>query len=175
MIQGHATVETLLRDCVFSAADCERAAALVQALRDNRVSKYNVGVPTALNWRQLAAGRRLLLVPGQVLSQTVLITGSNRGIGLEFTRQYASLGWNVIATCRSPQKADELQAIAANHNQVIIERLDLLDHEGKVVLCQNGWSNTEIFTIFFAFLLGKTSVKYRRYPEITEMLECGIL
>ena len=33
---------------------------------------------------------------------TVLITGTNRGIGLEFTRQYAELGWNVIATCRRP-------------------------------------------------------------------------
>ncbi len=61
---------------------------------------------------------------------TVLITGSNRGIGLEFVRQYAEAGWNVIATCRSPQKADDLQTIAANHNQVAVEQLDLLDHEG---------------------------------------------
>ena len=29
---------------------------------------------------------------------TVLITGANRGLGLEFARQYAELGWNVIAS-----------------------------------------------------------------------------
>ena len=33
---------------------------------------------------------------------SVLITGANRGIGLEFTRQYAAEGWTVIATCRNP-------------------------------------------------------------------------
>ncbi|MDA0998578.1 MAG: SDR family NAD(P)-dependent oxidoreductase, partial [Proteobacteria bacterium] len=33
---------------------------------------------------------------------TVLITGANRGIGLEFVRQYAKDGWKVVATCRNP-------------------------------------------------------------------------
>ena len=33
---------------------------------------------------------------------TVLITGSNRGIGLELARQYADLGYKVIATARTP-------------------------------------------------------------------------
>lgn len=32
---------------------------------------------------------------------TILITGANRGIGLELTRQYAADGWNVLACCRS--------------------------------------------------------------------------
>ena len=31
---------------------------------------------------------------------TVLVTGANRGLGLEFARQYAADGWNVIGTCR---------------------------------------------------------------------------
>lgn len=31
---------------------------------------------------------------------TVVITGANRGLGLEFARQYAADGWTVIATCR---------------------------------------------------------------------------
>jgi len=59
---------------------------------------------------------------------TVLITGSNRGIGLEFARQYADLGWRVIATCRDPGKAEELRRIAAQHPNVVIERLDITDH-----------------------------------------------
>jgi NAD(P)-dependent dehydrogenase (short-subunit alcohol dehydrogenase family) len=42
---------------------------------------------------------------------TVLITGANRGIGLELARQYATDGWRVIATCRNPGAADELNDI----------------------------------------------------------------
>jgi len=42
---------------------------------------------------------------------TVLITGANRGLGLEFARQYAADGWNVIATARNPDGADELESL----------------------------------------------------------------
>jgi NAD(P)-dependent dehydrogenase (short-subunit alcohol dehydrogenase family) len=56
---------------------------------------------------------------------TVLITGSNRGIGLEFVKQYAEGGWNVIATARDPAKAHELQALAKQHRNVTLEKLDV--------------------------------------------------
>jgi len=60
---------------------------------------------------------------------TVLITGSNRGIGLELARWYAEHEWRVIATARKPDRATDLQAIAAAHPKVRLEQLDLLDHE----------------------------------------------
>lgn len=41
---------------------------------------------------------------------SVLITGANRGIGLEFSSQYLRDGWEVHACCRDPQAADELRA-----------------------------------------------------------------
>ena len=50
----------------------------------------------------------------------VLITGANRGIGLEFARQYSEEGWDVIATAR--QSSDELDAL-----RVQVELLDLAD------------------------------------------------
>jgi NAD(P)-dependent dehydrogenase (short-subunit alcohol dehydrogenase family) len=65
--------------------------------------------------------------PAPADSVTVLVTGSNRGLGFEFARQYASRGWTVIATVRNPQSAPELQALAAQNSRITIERLDLLD------------------------------------------------
>ncbi|HEU4969536.1 SDR family oxidoreductase [Sphingomonas sp.] len=45
---------------------------------------------------------------------TALITGANRGIGLEFARQYTADGWTVIATARHPEAADELKQLGAD-------------------------------------------------------------
>ena len=41
----------------------------------------------------------------------VLITGANRGLGLEFARQYLADGWRVFAACRDPGHATELNAL----------------------------------------------------------------
>ena len=56
---------------------------------------------------------------------TILITGANRGIGLEFVRQYADAGWQIIATCRDPAVAGELRSLAQAHTNIRIETLDL--------------------------------------------------
>jgi len=59
---------------------------------------------------------------------TILITGANRGLGLEFTRQYAADGWTVIACCRNTVGADELNALAADaDNNIQVEQLDVND------------------------------------------------
>jgi NAD(P)-dependent dehydrogenase (short-subunit alcohol dehydrogenase family) len=60
---------------------------------------------------------------------TVLITGANRGIGLEFVKQYSDRGWNIIATARKPEAAEDLQAIADKYDPLVIERLDVTDIE----------------------------------------------
>ena len=59
---------------------------------------------------------------------TVLITGASRGLGLEFARQYAEAGWQVIATCRTPAKATKLDTIArAAAGRVEVAALDVGD------------------------------------------------
>jgi len=53
---------------------------------------------------------------------TVVITGANRGLGLEFSRQFAAAGATVIATARRPEDADDLRKLG-----VRIEQLDVAD------------------------------------------------
>jgi NAD(P)-dependent dehydrogenase (short-subunit alcohol dehydrogenase family) len=56
---------------------------------------------------------------------TILITGANRGIGLELTRCYATAGWRVFACCREPSDAHALRALAASQKDVEVEVLPL--------------------------------------------------
>ena len=55
---------------------------------------------------------------------SVLITGASRGLGLEFTRQYAADGWRVFAACRDPAGAKDLAAVEGD---VSAETLDVDD------------------------------------------------
>jgi NADPH:quinone reductase-like Zn-dependent oxidoreductase len=57
-------------------------------------------------------------------SLTVLITGANRGLGLEFARQFQAAGAEVIGTARRPDEARELRALG-----VRVEQLDVTDAE----------------------------------------------
>lgn len=58
----------------------------------------------------------------------ILITGANRGIGLELTRAYIARRDTVIACCRSPEQANDLRQIADQANgRVDIQQLDVTD------------------------------------------------
>ena len=56
---------------------------------------------------------------------TVLITGANRGLGLEFARQYSADGWDVVATSRDPEKSEDLQQLQKKNNKVSLQALDV--------------------------------------------------
>jgi len=58
---------------------------------------------------------------------SILLTGSNRGIGLELARVFARQSWRVFATCRAPEQAQDLQALAAEHPLVSIHPLEMTD------------------------------------------------
>ncbi|MCP5144078.1 MAG: SDR family oxidoreductase [Gammaproteobacteria bacterium] len=77
-----------------------------------------------------ATATLLITAPlGAAWAETVLITGSNQGIGLEFAKQYAARGWKVIATHRRasvPQSLAELQQQYPQNVQV--ETMDVSDH-----------------------------------------------
>jgi NAD(P)-dependent dehydrogenase (short-subunit alcohol dehydrogenase family) len=64
---------------------------------------------------------------GEAAADTVLITGANQGIGLEFAKEYAAKGWTVIATHRRTTTPEELAQLAAKYPKVRIERMDVTD------------------------------------------------
>jgi NAD(P)-dependent dehydrogenase (short-subunit alcohol dehydrogenase family) len=58
----------------------------------------------------------------------VAITGAGRGIGLELVKQYADTGDRVYALCRSPDKAEALNALAAaSGGKVSVHKMDVSD------------------------------------------------
>ena len=81
---------------------------------------------------------------------TVVITGANRGIGLEFARQLHEAGATVIGTARKPAAADELNALG-----VRVEQLDVTDPEsvaGKLNArfekCVHPWEARRSYTLY---------------------------
>jgi NAD(P)-dependent dehydrogenase (short-subunit alcohol dehydrogenase family) len=64
----------------------------------------------------------------EIAMPSTLITGANRGLGLEFARQYLADGWQVYAACRDPQSASDLRRLAdANDQKLRIIALDVTD------------------------------------------------
>lgn len=108
---------------------------------------------------------------------SVLVTGSNRGLGLEWCRQYAEAGWHVFATCRHPETADALHDLAREHSKLSVHRLDVtrpdsvyalraeLQHETIDVLINNAGIYLEKYAPTAAL----------RYDEWQQTLEVNTL
>lgn len=83
----------------------------------------------ALPFLALMLSIALTACPQPAAADTVLITGANSGIGLEFARQYAAKGWTVIATHRRAETPKTLADLAAKFDKVRIEKLDVTSVE----------------------------------------------
>ena len=74
----------------------------------------------------LALGTLTVWAAAPAVADTVLITGANSGLGLEFAKQYAELGWDVIATHRRSEVPETLAPLLAEHpDSVRVERMDV--------------------------------------------------
>ena len=95
----------------------------------------------------------------------VLITGSNRGLGLEWCRQYAATGWRVFATCRFPAQAEELQQLEIEHNALTIHRLDVTDSD------QIGALARELANHPIDLLINNAGVYFEKYIQPEQAID----
>ncbi|HYE34451.1 SDR family oxidoreductase [Methylocaldum sp.] len=96
---------------------------------------------------------------------SVLITGSNRGLGLEWSRQYAKASWRVFATCRHPEEADELRQLAETCRTVSLHRLDVTDAD-QISALANELEHEPIDV-----LLNNAGVYYEKYAPLEAPLD----
>jgi NAD(P)-dependent dehydrogenase (short-subunit alcohol dehydrogenase family) len=90
--------------------------------------------------------------------ETVMITGANRGIGLELLRQYAQSGARVIATCRDPSTATEASALAAAHDNISLHALEVSDTAAVEALAKALDGTSIDVLILNAGMMGRDSV-----------------
>jgi NAD(P)-dependent dehydrogenase (short-subunit alcohol dehydrogenase family) len=86
--------------------------------------------------RAMLLGIALLALSSLASAQTVMITGANSGIGLEFAKQYAAKGWTVIATHRRSDTPETLAELAAKYKTFRIEKLDVTDNNAALALAE---------------------------------------
>ena len=67
--------------------------------------------------------------------KTMVITGANRGIGLDFVRQYQEEGWNMIAGCRAPEAATELNKLQEKGHLMVLP-LDVANPVSRQNFCR---------------------------------------
>jgi len=69
-------LENFLNTHEFTSSELDVGQKIINELKRNSLSKYNVGIQKSLNWRHLAKGRRIILIPGQVDDDASVLYGS---------------------------------------------------------------------------------------------------
>jgi NAD(P)-dependent dehydrogenase (short-subunit alcohol dehydrogenase family) len=106
---------------------------------------------------------------------TILITGANRGLGLEFTRQYLAEGWEVIAACRNPRTAKALQELDGNSQGALtVVEIDVADIASVTRAAARVESRTIDVLINCAGVFGPTgqtigSLDYKDWSQVLEV------
>lgn len=91
---------------------------------------------------------------------TIMITGAGRGIGLEFVRQYDADGWRILACCRTPASADELNQLAqASGDRITVHTLDVDSSQSVAAL------KTELGDVVLDVLINNAGVMGQRNAE----------
>lgn len=108
------------------------------------------------------------------MTQTVLITGANRGLGLSLAKKFLSENWRVIATCRDPKSAQELSGLSGD---IEVHALDVADENAVAVFATSIESQTVDVLLNNAGVMGgeRQSFADMDYAAWRETLEVNTL
>lgn len=108
---------------------------------------------------------------------SLLITGANRGIGLEFARSFAADEWRVRACCRDPDRAETLREIAqGSGDRVSLHRLDVTDGQSVAKLARELAEDSIDILLNNAGVYGpRTGFGETDYEQWSQVLEVNLL
>jgi len=106
----------------------------------------------------------------------VLITGANRGLGLEFARQYSADGWDVIATARNPNQSEELDRLTQS-KKVSLQALDVTSDDSVEHLTEvlNGTPVDLLVLNSAIFTRGGNNLGELNFSDWRESFETNVL
>lgn len=91
---------------------------------------------------------------------SALITGCNRGLGLEWSEQLAEAGWRVYATCRDPKNAESLNLLQAAYSRNLsVHQLDVTS-EGQIAALA-----AELDGVAIDWLINNAGVYFEKYTD----------
>jgi len=96
------------------------------------------------------------------IGKVVVITGCSRGVGLGLVQEYAKRGWQVVATCRSPEKADQLKSIAQDRPDLKVFACDISTDE-SITTCVSAIRSSGISKV--DLLINNAGVSNRDHPD----------
>jgi len=101
-------------------------------------------------------------VTAMASSKVVVITGGSRGIGLGLVKEYASRGWQVVATCRNPEAAPQLKAIQDTTQQVKLLKCDINSDE-SIQTCVKAMGRSGVDRV--DILINNAGVSNKDHPD----------
>ena len=112
----------------------------------------------ATTWTTYLKSQGRVMASGKV----VVITGCSRGVGLGLVQEYAKRGWQVVATCRSPEKADQLKSIAQDRPDMKVFACDISTDE-SITTCVSAIRSSGISKV--DLLINNAGVSNRDHPD----------
>ena len=123
------------------------------------------------------AAALLVSAPIAADAASILITGSNRGIGLGLAQRYAEMGWTVYATARNPEQAEELKTLSAQYDNLTLHELDVTDDAEISALAEELTNQPIDVLINNAGILGdvnKQNAQNIDFDEINKIMDVNV-
>ena len=99
------------------------------------------------------------------MKETFLITGANRGIGLQLTKLCLSKNFNVEACCRNPEASDELKNLSNHNPHLNVTKMDVTNSKSILSAAENFQNKIDILVCNAGVNNGKGDIFSEEHNE----------